>query len=410
MPFLRVIKEALASISANKTRSFLTVLGIIIGVGAVIGILSIGEGAQSSILGQIESIGTNVINVMRYSDGENVTSPKPLTIADAEALTNRSRAPHIQRVAPVLMEQVTFTLADASEKNMLYGSYSEYGDITGLEIEEGANFSPSDVESRAAVVVLGPEMAERLTGKRSGVVGTMIRINDFPYRVIGVTKAKGATQFNNPDLMAYMPITTMQLRISRQSATGSVQYIILQAKDSQSIKAAIEEAQAILRDSHRLNPRQGNDFTLTNQEDILSIANSITNIFTIFLAGIAGISLLVGGIGIMNIMLVTVTERTREIGLRKALGARKADIRLQFLTESALLSLIGGILGIGLGWLLGLIVGMVASNFGTPLTPVIQIEAILLATMFSTMVGLFFGLYPASRAANLEPVEALRYE
>ena len=410
MPFLRVIKEALASISANKTRSFLTVLGIIIGVGAVIGILSIGEGAQSSILGQIESIGTNVINVMQYSDGENVTSPKPLTVADAEALTNRSRAPHIQRVAPVLMEQVTFTLADASEKNMLYGSYSEYGDITGLEIEEGANFSPSDVESRAAVVVLGPEMAERLTGKRSGVVGTMIRINDFPYRVIGVTKAKGATQFNNPDLMAYMPITTMQLRISRQSATGSVQYIILQAKDSQSIKAAIEEAQAILRDSHRLNPRQGNDFTLTNQEDILSIANSITNIFTIFLAGIAGISLLVGGIGIMNIMLVTVTERTREIGLRKALGARKADIRLQFLTESALLSLIGGILGIGLGWLLGLIVGMVASNFGTPLTPVIQIEAILLATMFSTMVGLFFGLYPASRAANLEPVEALRYE
>lgn len=410
MPFLRVIKEALASISANKTRSFLTVLGIIIGVGAVIGILSIGEGAQSSILGQIESIGTNVINVMQYSDGENVTSPKPLTIADAEALTNRTRAPHIQRVAPVLMEQVTFTLADASEKNMLYGSYSEYGDITGLEIEEGANYSPSDVESRAAVVVLGPEMAERLTGKRSGVVGTMIRINDFPYRVIGVTKAKGATQFNNPDLMAYMPITTMQLRISRQSATGSVQYIILQAKDSQSIKAAIEEAQAILRDSHRLNPRQGNDFTLTNQEDILSIANSITNIFTIFLAGIAGISLLVGGIGIMNIMLVTVTERTREIGLRKALGARKADIRLQFLTESALLSLIGGILGIGLGWLLGLIVGMVASNFGTPLTPVIQIEAILLATMFSTMVGLFFGLYPASRAANLEPVEALRYE
>jgi putative ABC transport system permease protein len=410
MPFLRVIKEALTSITGNKTRSFLTVLGIIIGVGAVIGILSIGEGAQSSILGQIESIGTNVINVMQYSDGENVTSPKPLTIADAEALTNRSRAPHIQRVAPVLMEQVTFTLADASEKSMLYGSYSEYGDITGLEIEEGAIFSQSDVESRAAVVVLGPEMAERLTGKRSGVVGTMIRINDFPYRVIGVTKAKGATQFNNPDLMAYMPITTMQLRISRQSVTGSVQYIILQAQDSQSINAAIEEAQAILRESHRLNPRQGNDFTLTNQEDILNIANSITNIFTIFLAGIAGISLLVGGIGIMNIMLVTVTERTREIGLRKALGARKADIRLQFLTESALLSLIGGILGIGLGWLLGLIVGMVASNFGTPLTPVIQIEAILLATMFSTMVGLFFGLYPASRAANLEPVEALRYE
>lgn len=409
MPLLRVLKEALTSVFSNKMRSFLTVLGIVIGVGAVIGLLAIGEGASASILGQIESIGTNSIYVMR-SSRDDVSNPKPLTLTDAEALSNRSRAPHIIRATPVLTGQTTFSLGDISLQTMVFGSYSDYAEITGVEIAEGSYINPSNVDSRAAVIVVGPDLAEELFGRSTGVVGSMVRINNFPYRVIGVTKAVGGNQFNNPDMQAYMPITTIQYRVIRQAVPEAVNYIIVQAQDSQSINLAIEEAQRVLRETHRLTPRQPNDFNLTNQEDILDIANSITSILTIFLAGVAGISLLVGGIGIMNIMLVTVTERTREIGLRKALGARKADIRLQFLTESALLSLIGGILGIGLGWLLGLIVGMVASNFGTPLTPVIQIEAILLATMFSTMVGLFFGLYPASRAANLEPVEALRYE
>jgi|LSQX01.1.fsa_nt_gb putative ABC transport system permease protein len=409
MRFFRVVKEALASIFGNKTRSFLTVLGIVIGVGSVIGMLSIGAGAQDSILGQIESIGTNTIYVMP-GGMEEVTNAKALTISDVDALSNRMRAPHILRVTPVMSALTEVVSGDNNIQTSFTGSFPEYADITGVEIEEGAYISQADIDARSAVVVIGPELAERLLGRSSGVVGSELRINNSPYRVIGVTKAKGGTQFNNPDLQGYMPITTMQMRIVRQTIPNSVHSIIIQAQDSASIPLAIEEAQQILRESHRLTPRQENDFTLTNQEDIANIAGQVTSIMTILLSGIAGISLLVGGIGIMNIMLVTVTERTSEIGLRKALGARKLDIMIQFLTESGLLSLIGGILGIGLGWAFSLIIGGYAARSGVPLVPVVQTETVLLATLFSTLVGVFFGWYPAQKASNMEPVEALRHE
>lgn len=410
MKFLQALKEAVSSISSNRTRSFLTILGIVIGVGAVIALMAIGQGAQQTITSQIESIGTNVIYVMGGNRSQDVTNPRPLTLLDVKALENRNRAPNIEAVSPVLNANVPVKYGGESENTGIVGSNTAYQRIINLEIAEGAFFTDTEVSAGASVVVIGPELAQRLIGRTTNVVGVSLRINGQPFRIVGVTVAKGGSQFNNPDLNVYMPITSMQMRVQRGDSADRVQFIIVQARSSESMSAAISETSAIMRASHRLSPRQPNDFTITKQEDFLSIASSITNVLTIFLSGIAAISLLVGGIGIMNIMLVSVSERTQEIGLRKALGARKADIKLQFLTESAMLSLIGGVLGIGLGWLLSSAVGIIAARAGTPLVPVIGIGSILLATLFSAAIGIFFGLYPAGRAANLEPVEALRHE
>lgn len=410
MKIWQLLREAVASLAANKTRSILTVLGIIIGVGAVIGVLSIGQGAESGIIGQIESIGTNVIYVMQGNRSETTINPKPITTADADALANRARAPHILNVSPILMGQSRVRFGDENAQTTIIGVQENYFEVTDLKLSEGEIFTDSHVANRSSVVVIGPDLAEKLTGRQTDLVGTVVHINNYPFRVIGVTVAKGGSQFSNPDMNAYIPISAMQLRVQRQSVPNAVSFLLIQAQDSQSIDEAMQEAKTILRASHRLSSRQANDFSLTNQQDILSIANSIASILTVVLAGVAGISLLVGGIGIMNIMLVSVTERTREIGLRKALGARKFDIQAQFLTESALLSLFGGLLGIGLGWLLSVLVGRIAANSGTPFVPEITLNSILLATLFSLAVGVFFGWYPARRAANLEPVEALRYE
>ena len=410
MKRLQALKEAVSSISGNRTRSFLTILGIVIGVGAVISLMAIGQGAQQTITGQIESIGTNVIYVMEGNMSEDVTNPRDLTLLDVKALENRNRAPNIEAVSPVLNANIAVKYGGESENTSVVGSNTAYQKIMNLEIAEGAFFSDSEVNSNASVAVIGPELAQRLLGRTTNVVGTSLRINGQPFRVVGVTVAKGGSQFNNPDLNVYLPITSMQMRVQRGNSAGRVQFIIVQARSSESMDAAIAETNTIMRTSHRLSPRQANDFTISKQDDFLSIASAITNVFTIFLSGIAAISLLVGGIGIMNIMLVSVSERTQEIGLRKALGARKADIKLQFLTESAMLSLLGGVLGIGLGWLLSSAFGIIAEQTGTPLVPIIGIGSILLATLFSAAIGIFFGLYPASRAANLEPVEALRHE
>jgi putative ABC transport system permease protein len=252
-------------------------------------------------------------------------------------------------------------------------------------------------------------VADNLFGRKGGLVGETVRVEGQPFRVIGVLESKGGSGFGSEDNRIMVPLTTAQTRLLRRATRDRVDMLVVQASSADAVAQATDEISQILRARHRTEIG-ADDFTILSQQDFLTTVQTITGVFTIFLGGIAAISLLVGGIGIMNIMLVSVTERTREIGLRKALGARRIDIMVQFLTESALLSMFGGLIGIGLGAAIALAVGKIAAARGTPITPAIGIDTILLATLFSTAVGLFFGLYPANRAASLEPVEALRYE
>lgn len=404
------LKEALQSLNANKMRSLLTILGIVIGVASVIALLSLGESAGSSITGEIQSIGTNVIYILNGNDAEEISNPKDLTLQDAQALESSAHAREIAFVAPVYTGNTDISFLDNNVKTSILGSTPDYQFVQNLDMAEGTFITEGQVEGRSAVVVLGPEIARTLLGKSSGVVGSTVRIGGYPYRVVGVTEAKGGSAFNNPDNNVYIPISTAQARLPRGGSPNRVQYILVSVAEAEDADLAIQEITDILRRTHRIPPRNPNDFTILNQQDFLAVAESITNVLTIFLGGIGAISLLVGGIGIMNIMLVSVTERTREIGLRKALGARKKDILIQFLTESVLLSMIGGMIGIALGWGISLGVGQIATQTGTYLDVSVTLNSVLLATLFSAAVGIFFGYYPANRAASLAPVEALRYE
>lgn len=410
MNFLLNVKEALQSLAANKTRSLLTILGIVIGVASVIALLSIGEGAGNTITGEIESIGTNVIYILNGNDDEDVTNPQDLTLRDANALANSARASDVAYVAPVISRGSEIAFSGEGSEASISGVTPDYQFVQNLTLAEGSFITEGQVEGRSAVVVLGPEIAQNLLGRSSGIVGNTVRIGGYPYRIIGVTEAKGGSAFNNPDNNVYIPISTAQTRLPRGGSPDRVQLILVSVDQAEDADAAIRQITQILRQTHRIPPRSPNDFTILNQQDFLAVAASITNVLTIFLGGIGAISLLVGGIGIMNIMLVSVTERTREIGLRKALGARKKDILLQFLTESVLLSMIGGLIGIGLGWLISIAVSQFAMQSRTPLDISVTLNSVLLATLFSAAVGIFFGYYPANRAASLAPVEALRYE
>jgi len=409
MNITQSIFEALESLNGNKMRSGLTVLGIVIGVAAVIAMLAVGRGAEASITGSISGIGTNLLFVFRGDMNDTVRNPKPLTLGDADALTDQFAAPSVEAVAPALQGNAIVSFGGEQMSTQLSGVTPEYFSARNYLITEGEYINEEHLLGRASVVLLGPDIAEELFGHSDGITGETVRIEGQPFRVLGVLESKGGGMMGSQDNVAIIPLTTAQARLIRRSSNDRVDIIFIQAVDAELVPQAAEEVAQILRTRHR-TPIGADDFTVFTQEDMLNTASSITGILTIFLGGIAAISLLVGGIGIMNIMLVSVTERTREIGLRKALGARKKDILIQFLTESSLLSLIGGIIGIGLGWLIAFIVRQVALASNTDFSPVIGTDAILLATLFSAAVGLFFGIYPASRAANLEPVEALRHE
>ncbi len=404
----QAIIEAMESLTANKLRSGLTILGIVIGVAAVIAMLAVGTGAQNTITGSISGLGSNLLFVFGGNFSEDVRNPKPLTLADADALADPFQAPSVAAVAPAIQDNGIATFDGKQTNTQITGITPAYETVRNYHLLEGEFISEEHILSRASVALLGPEVADKLFGRRDGVTGELIRIEGQPFRVIGVLESKGGGSFGSQDNLILVPFSTAQTRLIRRTR-DRVDLILVQTTNANRVQQATDEIAQILRSRHR-SQIGADDFTIFSQQDFVSTAKTITGVLTIFLGGIAAISLLVGGIGIMNIMLVSVTERTREIGLRKAIGARKRDILIQFLTESSLLSLFGGVVGIGLGWLIGWIVGQIAANSGTPFTPVVGLDAVLLATLFSTAVGLFFGLYPANRAANLEPVEALRYE
>jgi putative ABC transport system permease protein len=401
--------EALQSLSANKLRSGLTILGIVIGVAAVIAMISIGRGAENTITGSIQGIGTNLLFVFR-GGSEEVRNPKPITLGDAEAIADPFQAPSVEEVAPLLQgNSVPVSYGGENTTTEVQGVTPEYESVRSRSVTEGEYIREEHILGRASVALIGVEVADRLFGRKDGLVGESIRIDGQPFRVIGVLEARGGSAFSNEDDLILVPFSTAQTRLIRRSTRDRVDLLMVQAVSAQAVPQAAEEVAQVLRNRHQTEVG-ADDFSILTQQDFLNTAQTITGVLTIFLGGIAAISLLVGGIGIMNIMLVSVTERTREIGLRKALGARKLDILVQFLTESSVLSMIGGLVGIFLGWVISVVVGRIAAANDAPINPAIGLDTVLLATLFSTAVGLFFGLYPANRAASLEPVEALRFE
>ena len=408
MNFGSSLIEALESLTSNKVRTALTMLGIVIGVGAVIAMLAIGNGTEQAIVGEIEGIGTNLLFVA--TNYEDVKNPEPLTIGDADALGDSLLAPSIAAASPVVQGQAELTNAGEVKNASLVGVTENYAIVQTVELSEGEFFDSTQVSGLASAAILGSNIAEDLFQRSDGLVGETVRVNGQPFRIVGILKKEGGSEFGSSvDDQILVPLTTAQVRLLPRKASNQVDLIYVSAIDSDSVKKAQDEISIILRERHKIKLAE-DDFIILTQELFLDFASTVTGVFTIFLGGVAGISLLVGGIGIMNIMLVSVTERTKEIGLRKAVGAKRKDILTQFLIESSLLSAIGGIIGILLGWLLSLGIGQIAAANDFLLNPAITINSVLLATLFSAAVGLFFGIYPANRAAQLEPIEALRSE
>lgn len=405
------VRIALRSLGANKLRSALTMLGIIIGVMAVIAMLSIGRGAQAAITAQINSIGTNLLFIrpgapqtsgVRSAEGSAAT----LTLEDADALAN---VPDVIGVAPTVDNFAQLAYLGNNANARVIGATPDYVNTLNANVADGDFISSANVTARSAVIVLGSQIATTLFND-SEPVGASIRVNGASYRVIGVMESKGGTGFLNQDTQAFIPITTAMSRVGRGAqfrGGNNVNSINVKITDTTVQDSVIQNISDVLRERHRTVFQD--DFTIQSQQDILNTANQITGVLTIFLGGIAGVSLVVGGIGIMNIMLVSVTERTREIGIRKAVGARKRDIMAQFLTEATILSVSGGLIGIMFGMIIARLISGI--NFGTSsLNTVVDADSILLAVGFSVAVGLFFGSYPANRAAGLHPIDALRYE
>ncbi|HEV8140254.1 MAG TPA: ABC transporter permease [Pyrinomonadaceae bacterium] len=407
MDFLNIIRVAFRALQRNKMRAALTMLGIIIGVSAVVAMVSIGQGAQAAVQAQIDSIGTNLLfvsagaqNVGGVRSGTGDSGTNTLTVEDLDAI--KREVPSVAMVTPSVTTRGQLVAGNANWNTQIQGVSEQFPDIRKWVVGSGEFFSDSDVRTAARVLVIGQTIADNLFAG-GDPVGQEIRVQNLPFRVVGVMARKGQDQQGrDQDDIAFTPYSTVQNKI-----TGSqrVQVAFVSAVSSDATYTAQDQITELLRQRHKLGTNEPNDFTVRNMSDIAEAANETNSTMTLLLACIAGVSLLVGGIGIMNIMLVSVTERTREIGIRMAIGARSSAVRSQFLIESVVLSLMGGVIGI----LLGVAVSLaIPKMLGWP--TLISTMAIIGSAVFSAMVGIFFGYYPARKAAALDPIEALRYE
>lgn len=407
MKFSDLTHEIYSALFVNKLRSGLTVLGIVIGIASVIALVSVGQGASSTIQSSIQALGSNLVMVTPGAQrgvGQQVSagrgSARTLTQADAEAI--QAQINIAKATVSELSGRYQITTKGKNTNTQVVGTTIDYPAVRNIAVGEGTFFSDQNIKSLSKVAVLGPTVRNDLFGADVNPIGQTIRINKVDFKIIGVTVAKGGTSFGSQDDMVFIPITVAQRFLAGEDYVSSIS---VQAIDEDSMATIQQEITALLLDRHKISDPQAADFSVLNQADILSTASSITDTFTVLLGAVAGISLLVGGIGIMNMMLTSVTERTREIGLRKAIGAKGKDISFQFLIESVMLTFIGGILGIILGWLIALVI----SHFGG-LTTKFSLSSVLLAFGVSATIGIVFGYYPARRAAKLNPIEALRYE
>jgi putative ABC transport system permease protein len=400
--------SALQSLRSNTMRSVLTALGIIIGVGAVITIVAIGAGAQANIEKVIEQIGSNMLTISpgQARDGgaaQGAASRPTLTAEDASAM---KAVPGVMAVAPELRGPVQVILGNQNWRTNVTGITEDFFTVRGWKLDKGRNFEDWEIDAGQKIVILGSTVAEKVF-PGSDPLNQIIRIDRVPFTVIGVTAAKGQSSFGqNQDDIIFIPLKTAQQRIlgSRLIKPDSVQQIAVLARNAKEVKVVERDLAELLRDRHAIVPGRADDFMIRNTSEIFQARAGATEVMTLLLTAIASVSLLVGGIGIMNIMLVSVTERTREIGVRMAIGASRTDVMMQFLIEALALSMIGGLIGIVLGMICS---HLTASFAGWPLR--IEASSILLAVGFSAAVGIFFGYYPARKAARLDPIEALRY-
>ncbi len=410
MNLFESFRIALRNLGANKLRSGLTMLGVIIGVGAVIALVSIGRGAQEAITSQIQSVGTNLLYVRPGSSNQNGVrgqegSAGTLTLEDADAL---KEVTGVVGVAPEIDSNAQLVFGGYNTNARLVGTTPEFQEVRDFYPASGEFINEANVTARSSVTCLGSSVAAALFPD-TDPIGQTVRINNIPFRVQCVMESKGGTGFLSQDTQVLVPLTTAQARLAnngRFRGSRNINVINIKIADLAQSDAITEEIGNILREQHRVAE---DDFTVQSQQDVLSAATAVTNTLTMFLGGVAAISLIVGGIGIMNIMLVSVTERTREIGIRKAVGAKRKDILMQFLTEATVMSVLGGLIGTLLGVVAAMLMGSISLG-STTVTPSVDASAIVLAVVFSVAVGLFFGIYPAMRASALRPIEALRYE